>query len=123
VAGVVANQHLDPARAQPLHRSAFGEVGALHAVAEVVHHFGDARHADAADADEMDRPNVGGHAATLRRLKRTVHRVAPPASAAPAAAGASLATRITSWIGAAPKLSTRSARSLAAFGRPQFQAA
>jgi hypothetical protein len=31
-----------------------GGVGPLHGVAEIVHHLGDARHADATDADEMD---------------------------------------------------------------------
>ena len=109
----VPDQHLDPARPQTLDRSALGQVRALHAVAKVVHDLGNARHADAADADEMDRADVGG---------RGFHRAVPPANAAPARAVDSLATRMTSWIGAAPKLSIRSARSLAAFGRPQFQA-
>src|SRR6185312_6472126 len=34
--------------------AAFGKVAALHLVAEVVQHLGDAAHADAADADKMD---------------------------------------------------------------------
>ncbi len=58
----MADHYLDPALAQALDDIALGNVGALHAVAEVVHHFGNARHADAADADEMDRADVGGDA-------------------------------------------------------------
>src|SRR5687768_17927249 len=34
----------------------------LNLVAEDVHHLGDSRHADAADADEMDRADIGAHA-------------------------------------------------------------
>src|SRR5690606_21667211 len=95
-------------------RWAFGKIGALHAVAEVVHHLGDAGHADAPDADEVNRADVGADA---------LHPAAPPAKAGAALAGLSLATRITSWIGEAPKIWTRSARSRAALGRLQFQAA
>src|SRR5579883_632586 len=39
--------------AQPLDVGALGLVGALHHVAEIDQHLGDAAHADAADADEM----------------------------------------------------------------------
>ena len=58
----MADRDRDAAVAQPLDDIALGDVGALHRVAEVVHHLGDARHADAADADEMDRADVGGDA-------------------------------------------------------------
>src|SRR5580693_9276980 len=44
--------------AQALDVGALRLVGALHRIAEVQHHLGDAAHADAADADEMHRPNV-----------------------------------------------------------------
>ena len=39
--------------AQALGVGALGGVGALHLIAEIEQHFGDAGHADAADADEM----------------------------------------------------------------------
>ena len=38
--------------AQTLHVDVFGQVTALDAITEIVHHLGDARHADAADADK-----------------------------------------------------------------------
>ena len=57
--GLVADHHLDTLGAQPFHHIAFGHVGTLHAIAQIMHHFGDAGHADAADADEMDRSDVG----------------------------------------------------------------
>src|SRR5690606_2934473 len=150
---VVPDRDLDPATAQPFDRGALGDVRALYRVAEVVHDLGDARHADAADADEVDRADVGAAAfhgrppvtapidklrasgsgrssaelmestSSPARAEPVEARAAPPANAVPAEAVPSLATRITSWIGEPPKLSTRSARSLAAFGRPQFHAA
>ena len=42
--------------AQAQHIGVFGGVGALHGVAEIEQHLGDAGHADAADADEMNWP-------------------------------------------------------------------
>jgi hypothetical protein len=45
---------------QPLDRIALGGVRALHLVAEVQQNLGDAGHADAADADEMDGTDVAG---------------------------------------------------------------
>ena len=51
---VVPDGHLDAGRAQPQHVGGFGNIAALHDVAEVVQHLGDAGHADAADAHEMD---------------------------------------------------------------------
>src|SRR5689334_24526377 len=56
--------------AQLLDDITFGDVRALHLVPELVHHFGDARHADAADADEVDDPDVGAH--RLRSEERRV---------------------------------------------------
>ena len=53
ILGAVADEAFDALVAQPLHIGAVGLVGALHAVAEIVQHLGDAAHADAADADEM----------------------------------------------------------------------
>jgi hypothetical protein len=44
----------DAGIAQALHIGAVGDVAALHLVAQIVQHLGDAGHADAADADEMD---------------------------------------------------------------------
>jgi hypothetical protein len=41
---------------------AFRDIRALDAIAKVVHHLGDAGHADAADADEVDRADVGADA-------------------------------------------------------------
>ena len=45
---------LDAVLAQPLDIGAVGRVRALHGIAEIVQHLGDAAHADAADPDEMD---------------------------------------------------------------------
>ncbi len=49
----MADEALDALFAQPLDVGAIGLVGALHAVAEIAQHLGDAAHADAANADEM----------------------------------------------------------------------
>ncbi len=50
---LVADENRNALVAQPLHIGALGLVGALHLVAKIVQHFGDAAHADAADADEV----------------------------------------------------------------------
>src|ERR1700685_2217168 len=85
--------------AQPLDVGALGLVGALHRIAEVHHHLGDAAHADAADADEMHRPNV----------RREVLGFSGPRRAAPK----------PSWLPpAAATFSTRSASRSAASSRP-----
>ena len=55
---VVADGNLDAVIAQPLDVGAVGDVRALHGIAEVAQHLGDAAHADAPDADEMDRADV-----------------------------------------------------------------
>ena len=61
VFGAVADEALDALVAQPLHIGAVGLVGALHAIAEIVQHLGDAAHADAADADEMHEADCLRH--------------------------------------------------------------
>ena len=58
IVGIVADRDRDALVAQPLDVGAVGLVGALHRVAEIDQHLGDAAHADAADADEMDRSDV-----------------------------------------------------------------
>ena len=58
VFGAMADEALDALVAQPLDIGAVGLVGALHLVAEIVQHLGDAAHADAADADEMHQPDA-----------------------------------------------------------------
>src|SRR6185437_5302519 len=62
----MADLDADAERAQALHIGAVGDIAALHLIAEVVQNLGDAAHADAADADEMQRADVernGPHAA------------------------------------------------------------
>ena len=54
--------------AQALDVGAVRGIGALHGVAEIDEHLGDAAHTDAADPDEVDRPNVA----------RQFHRPSPP---------------------------------------------
>src|SRR4029077_16688871 len=58
VAGVVADLDRDALLAQALDVGAVGDVRAAHRVAEVRQHLGDAAHADATDADEMNRTDV-----------------------------------------------------------------
>ena len=58
VAGGMADRNLGALVAQALDVGAVGRVRALHGVAEIDQHLGDAAHADAADADEMDRTDV-----------------------------------------------------------------
>jgi hypothetical protein len=56
--------------AQPLDVGVLGRVRALHRIAEINQHFGDPAHADAADADEVDRTDIGRelHASILMIL-------------------------------------------------------
>ncbi len=56
--GAVSDGDLHALVAQPFDVGAVGLVGALHGVAEIHQHLGDAAHADAADADEMHRTDV-----------------------------------------------------------------
>ncbi len=61
IVGAVADRDLDAVLDQPPRVGALGDVAALHLVAEIVQHLGDARHADAADADEMDQSDIERH--------------------------------------------------------------
>ena len=54
VLGLVPDEGLDALLVEALDVVVVGGVGALHRVAQIVHDLGDARHADAADADEMN---------------------------------------------------------------------
>src|SRR5689334_11262314 len=55
---VVADMHLDAHGAQAPDIGAFGGVAALNLVAQIVHDLGDAAHADAANADEMNGADI-----------------------------------------------------------------
>src|SRR3954470_6648338 len=59
VLGLVADEGLDAFLSQALDVVVVGCVRALDRIAEVRHHLGDARHADAADADEVDGAELG----------------------------------------------------------------
>ena len=59
IVGVMADRDRDSLLAQFLDDIAVGDIAALHRIAELVHDLGDARHADPADADEMDGADVG----------------------------------------------------------------
>jgi hypothetical protein len=61
VVGAMADRDLDADLLQPARVGAIGDVAALHLVAEIVQHLGDARHADAADADEVDQSEIERH--------------------------------------------------------------
>ena len=61
VVGTLPDHHRDSGLAQPFGDIAFGAIAALHLVAQVMHHFSDAGHADAANTDEVDRPDLGAH--------------------------------------------------------------
>ena len=54
----MADHHLDTALTQAFDHIAFGDIAALHRIAQVVHHLGNARHTDPADADEMDCADI-----------------------------------------------------------------
>ena len=54
VLGLVADRHRDAFFAQPRDIAAFGRIRALHGIAEIAQHLGNAAHADAADAYEMN---------------------------------------------------------------------
>ena len=112
----MADFHVNALRAQTFDDIALGNIAALHLITEIVHNLGDAGHADAADADEMDRPDIRADA---------LHCAISLASASLREAsgfGLSLSTFIVVPSGEVPKLSTKSARSLTASGRPHFAA-
>src|SRR5690606_13416062 len=55
---LLADEDPDAEALEPLHIGAVGEIAALHRVAEIVHDLGNAAHADAADADEVNVADV-----------------------------------------------------------------
>ena len=75
VFGLVADADLDALVAQTADIGALGNIRALHDVAEIAKHLGDAAHADAADPDEVNRSDLArqSHACSLRR-----HRPSAP---------------------------------------------
>ena len=120
ILALVANHYRDAAGAQPFHHIPLGNVGALHPVAQIVHHLGNARHANAANADEMDRAdfcaNALHHRASLSGARRASVKAPPDTNASCPLADFARPTRMTSINGSPPNPSTRSARSLAAWG-------
>src|SRR3546814_4468822 len=56
---LMPDRDLDSLFSQSLDDIAIGDVAALHLIAEILHDLGDARHADAADAAEMDGAEKG----------------------------------------------------------------
>src|SRR4051794_38960711 len=91
--------------AKLLHDIAIGHVGPLNAVAKLMHDLGDARHADAANADEMDRPDIGAH---------RLHHAGTAVPGAPALTRGKSPEPTAVGATPLPTRSTRSARSRAA---------
>ncbi len=58
---VMADRHRNAGLAQFLDDIALGDIRPLNGIAQLVHDFGNARHSDPADADEMDRSDIGPH--------------------------------------------------------------
>ena len=101
---LLADEDLDALLAQAFDHIAFGRIAALHVETQIGHHLGNARHADAADADEMDDADIGAetgaqtngcgsgvHAINPVAMTRLAKRVAAsgwPAARAAAAASA-----------------------------------
>src|SRR6185436_9024215 len=69
--GLMAMRNLDPQPRQTARRAVLRQVGAAHLVAEVGQHLGDARHARAADAHEMDVTDLVLHRAMLMQRSAT----------------------------------------------------
>ena len=61
VFSLVADKDLNAFFTQALHIGAVGLVRALYMIAEIVQHFGNTAHADAANSDEMDKPDIQRH--------------------------------------------------------------
>ena len=74
ILGLVADRDLDALLAQPRDIAALGGVRALHGVAEIDQHLGDAAHADAADPDEVNGSDLArqSHDASLFVIARLV---------------------------------------------------
>ena len=102
--GGMADHHLDPAFTQTFDDIAFGDIRTLYRITQIVHHLGNARHADAANADKVDRSYVGSD--TLHAFISFAMAVRAPANPIPCSCGFA-----TSIKGARPKDSTRSASS------------
>src|SRR5581483_3792014 len=98
IVGAMADMDLDAEIGQAARVGAVGEVAALHLVAEIVQHLGDTRHADAANADEVDETDIE---------RQRPHAATPDGERE----------------GAAIRSPTRSARRAAASGRPAACAA
>ena len=76
---VMADEHGRALLAQALDVGVVARVRALHLVAEVEQHLGDAGHADAADADEMDGAELARQFHAFKTLSGPVSRVNRPA--------------------------------------------
>ena len=105
--------------AEPLHVAALAEIGALHRVALLVQDLRDAAHADAADADEVDRADGEwhqSHRATSRGVseKATLGTNDSTASAMRSAASGRASRRAASRIAASRSGFARRASSVAA---------
>ena len=117
IVGAMADLDLDAELGEAARVGAVGEVAALHLVAEIVQHLGDARHADAADADEMDEADIERqrpHAATPDGDREGVAIRSPTRSASRAAASG----RPAAWAAAAMSASAAAPRTAHASGRP-----
>ena len=89
VLGLVADDDRDALLAQPLDIGAFGGIRALHGVAEIAQHLGDAAHADAADPDEVDGSD----------LARQSHECVPVSLVMPGMPGASaMSALMQTWM-------------------------
>src|SRR5207247_2039605 len=71
IVGRMADGHWNTFLAQLLDHVGVRGIRALYLVAELVHHLGDAGHADPADPDEVDRADVGA---------QRLHAGTPPAN-------------------------------------------
>ena len=76
----MADHHFDPTLAQAFDHIAFGNVAALHGVAQIVHHLGNPRHPDPADADEVNCADVDQHPLTPSLPEGAFHRPGSSAS-------------------------------------------
>src|SRR6185437_5713915 len=90
-------------RAQPFHIGAFGRVGALHAIAKIAHHFGDAAHADTADADEVDRADRKRHTHGIAPARQRAHDRVPSARCSARSASRAAASAWPSALAAAAR--------------------